>query len=99
MYDAILVIGVLHHLCPVDQAHAVGTLSTLLASGGRMILSLRHGPSPTDRPGFPISTNDLTRHAQQAGLHVLRKIKTGSIQDHNRRAGVTWTWLVLGAPN
>lgn len=94
-FDAILAIGVLHHLMPRDQTEAIRTMARLLRPGGKLILSLRHGPCPTDRPGFTICAEDIVKTAEQTGLHKAHLSHRGSIQDGNRRAGVTWTWAVF----
>jgi len=97
-FDIVLGIGVLHHLNPPDQDRAIHTLSSCLKPSGRLILSLRHGPCPDDRPGFEISVEKVLHSAESAGVQVQHTFHRASIQDGNRRAGVTWTWLVLGAP-
>ncbi|MEM1380149.1 MAG: class I SAM-dependent methyltransferase [Pseudomonadota bacterium] len=94
-FDIILAIGVLHHLTPADQTHALSSAVRLLASDGRVILSLRHGPCPDDRPGYPISVPSLLSCAENNGLAVRLHQRAGSIQTANQKAGVTWTWLVL----
>lgn len=96
-FDTILVIGVLHHLPPRDQHMAVRVLSERLWPQGRMILSLRHGPCPPDRPGFEVSDDAIVDQAVGSGLQVLHRSRTNSIQPANQRAGVMWTWLVFGA--
>ncbi|NVO54905.1 class I SAM-dependent methyltransferase [Rhodobacteraceae bacterium B1Z28] len=96
-YDAILAIGVMHHLQPQDQERAIQVLSSALKPCGRLIFSLRHGPCPETRPGFPISVDKTVRSARNSGLQILHMSHKTSIQEGNRRAGVTWTWLVLGA--
>ncbi|WP_170332852.1 class I SAM-dependent methyltransferase [Ruegeria arenilitoris] len=97
-FDTVLAIGVLHHLVPTDQAAAIETFASLLKPSGRMILSLRHGPCPASRPGFSVSADLITEVAVQCGFDVRHRSENGSIQPANRRAGVTWTWLVLDAP-
>jgi len=96
-FDTILVIGVLHHLPPRDQHMAVRVLSERLWPQGRMILSLRHGPCPPDRPGFEVSEDAIVDQAVGSGLQVHHRSRTNSIQPANQSAGVTWTWLVFGA--
>ncbi len=97
VFDSILVIGVLHHLPPRDQHMAISVLSERLRPQGRMILSLRHGPCPPDRPGYVISDDAIVDQAVGSGLQVHHRSRTDSIQPANQRAGVTWTWLVFGA--
>ncbi len=96
-FDTILVIGVLHHLPPRDQHIAIRVLSERLRPQGRMILSLRHGPCPQDRPGFMISDDAIVDQAVSSGLRVHHRSRTDSIQPANQSAGVIWTWLVFGA--
>ncbi len=96
-FDSILVIGVLHHLPPRDQHLAIRVLSKRLRPQGRMILSLRHGPCPSDRPGYVISDDAIVDQAAGSGLQVHHRSRIDSIQPANQRAGVTWTWLVFGA--
>ncbi len=95
-FDSILVIGVLHHLPPRDQHMAIRVLSKRLSPQGRMIVSLRHGPCPPDRPGYVIADDAIVDQAVNSGLQVHHRSRTDSIQPANQRAGVTWTWLVLG---
>ncbi|WP_425083304.1 class I SAM-dependent methyltransferase [Ruegeria profundi] len=96
-FDTILVMGVLHHLPPRDQHMAIRVLAKRLRPQGRMILSLRHGPCPPDRPGHVISDNAIIDQAVSSGLQVHHRSRTDSIQPANQRAGVIWTWLVFGA--
>ncbi len=96
-FDTILVIGVLHHLPPRDQHMAIRFLSKCLRPQGRMILSLRHGPCPPDRPGYVISDDAIVDQAVGSGLQVHHRSRTESIQPANQSADVTWTWLVFGA--
>jgi SAM-dependent methyltransferase len=96
-FDSILVIGVLHHLPPRDQHIAIRALSKRLRPQGQMILSLRHGPCPPDRPGYVISEDAIVDLAVGSGLRVHHRSRTSSIQPANQRAGVIWTWLVFGA--
>ena len=94
-FQLIVLNGVLHHLAPADQWRALRTLSRWLAPGGRVVLSLRHGPTAPSRPGYPVATQVLVAEVQQAG-HRLCHLVTGlpSHQQGNRRNGVTWDWLV-----
>lgn len=95
-YQLVLANGVLHHLPPAGQITAIDSMARLLAPGGRAVLSLRHGPTPPDRPGFAIDTTALVRYAERRGLTILR-CRTGlaSVQPENRAAGVRRDWLCL----
>ncbi|MEM7091015.1 MAG: class I SAM-dependent methyltransferase [Pseudomonadota bacterium] len=94
-FDCILAIAVLHHLASQDQNASLSTFARLLVPNGRLILSLRHGACPADRPGFDISVASLIKAGEDAGFCVRHLSHTSSIQDANRHAGITWTWIVF----
>ncbi|MEL7090949.1 MAG: methyltransferase domain-containing protein [Pseudomonadota bacterium] len=94
-YDLILVNAIWQHVDPNDRAAALARLAVLLLPAGRLILSLRHGPGHPTRPVAPVDTDETQRHAHAAGLRVLHRTETGSLQSGNIAAGVSWTWLVL----
>lgn len=97
LYDLILVNGVWQHIPASERAASLVRLAALLADGGRMVLSLRHGPGHPGRPVLPVAVDvDVTvREAEAVGLHLLRQRDTGSLQQGNIAAGVRWTWLVF----
>lgn len=97
-YDLILVIGVWHHQVPSDHQRAIEVLANRLASKGRIILSLRHGPGPTSRPSFPADADDVAEYAAAAGLRLGMRCVSPSVQKENRDRGVTWTWLSFDKP-
>jgi SAM-dependent methyltransferase len=92
-FDLILLVGVWQHLPPEQHAEGIHSLARLLAPGGGLILSLRHGPGSPKRPCFPAEPDDIIRHAEAAALTLERRRPAPSIQQENRDAGVTWTWL------
>ena len=97
-FDLIICNGVLHHLPRDQQERALETFSGLLHPGGQMILSLRHGPTPSDRPGYGADTGALLRKAASLGLTTLHAARgIASHQAGNRANGVSWDWLVLSA--
>lgn len=96
-FDLVVLNGVLHHLSPLDQETALRSVGQLMSSRGRAVLSLRHGPAPASRPGFPISTETLLSVAATSGLRPVHDARgLPSHQQGNRANGVTWDWLVLG---
>lgn len=95
-YDVITAIGVLHHLTPPAQITSLQRFAELLAPTGRVLLSLRHGPTPATRPGFEIDASALETAGHDFGLETLLRRDTPSLQAENISAGVTWTWLVMG---
>jgi SAM-dependent methyltransferase len=94
-YDTILCIGVWQHVQPSRHQAAVAALAVLAAPRGRLILSLRHGPGSPHRRCYPVSPGDIISAAEAAGLGLRKRCSTPSIQQRNRDAGVTWTWLCL----
>ncbi|MEM1236463.1 MAG: class I SAM-dependent methyltransferase [Pseudomonadota bacterium] len=88
-YDLILSLGVLHHLCPRDQTHAMARMAELTAPGGRLILAARHGPRA--RRVWPVPAERLTA----PGLHRIQLSRRAAIQPGNAAQGVRFTWLVF----
>ncbi|WP_227285859.1 class I SAM-dependent methyltransferase [Boseongicola sp. H5] len=94
-FDLITSTGVWQHLDPADRPRAFRRLFGLLHPDGRLILSLRHGPSHPARPVAACDPEDQIALARSQGLDLCDRIDTASQQPANRAAGVTWTWLVL----
>ena len=92
-FDLIKLTGVWMHLDADERAAAMPTLAGLLSPGGRLLMSLRHGPVPTGRRMFEVTAEETVDLAKQEGLAPLLTVRTESIQPANRLAGVTWTWL------
>ncbi|KDN88138.1 SAM-dependent methyltransferase [Kitasatospora cheerisanensis KCTC 2395] len=93
-YDLILLTAVWMHLDAGQRAAAMATLARLLGEGGRIILSLRHGPVPAGRRMFPVDAAETVALARSHGLvplHLARR------EDPRARAGVSWTYLALRA--
>ncbi|WMT88170.1 class I SAM-dependent methyltransferase [Pelagibacterium sp. 26DY04] len=94
-YDLVLALAMLQHLSPPDQIRSIDTLYRLATPGGRLILSLRHGPGHPDRKVHDIDVDAILDAAACAGLVLLSRQAAGSLQKANRAAGVVWTWLVF----
>lgn len=94
-FDLVLLVGVWQHLPRETHPSAVAALAALLDRHGRLILSIRHGPGPRDRPCFRASPDEICAWADAEGLGLLARREAASIQPTNRAAGVTWTWLAL----
>ena len=94
-FDLILLDGVWQHLPPPDHPRGLDALAALLAPGGKLILSVRHGPGAANRPCFPADVEALIAEADRLCLSLLRRQSAPSIQEANRLAGVTWTWLAF----
>ena len=94
-FDLCLLSGVWHHLPCNDRAFAFYTLGGLLRAGGTILLSLRQGGQIDDVAVFDVDPEETIALASNAGLDLVKRVATGSIQAHNIEAGVHWTWLVL----
>jgi len=92
-FDFILLGGVWMHVAPEDRPRALDALAALLAPGGRLALSLRHGPDPGGRGFHPVSGDEVAALAEARGLRVLRRVEE---EDGLGREGVRWTNLVVG---
>ena len=67
----------------------------LLAPSGRLIISLRFGPSDHERTMYPVSRSEVERLGQEFGLRVLRVAAGG---DSLGRPEVRWETVVLEYP-
>jgi SAM-dependent methyltransferase len=94
-FDILILIGVWQHLQPEERAVAIESLASLAADRARLIMSLRHGPGAPTRPCFPCDPDETIGSAAGAGLGLVRRREAPSIQQKNREAGVTWTWLAF----
>lgn len=97
-YDAVILVAVWQHLRPRDRTAALRTLAALAAPSGRLFLSIRHGPGSPKRPCFPASPERVIAGAEALGLALARRRRAPSLQQKNRDAGVTWTWLCFESP-
>ncbi|MEV6117768.1 hypothetical protein AB0L59_36205 [Streptomyces sp. NPDC052109] len=80
------------HLDEEQRASAMVCLTGLLGTGGRIILSLRHGPVPVGRRMFPVTAQETIGLARRHGLGVLHHAQR---EDPHGRPGVSWTCLGL----
>lgn len=95
-YDLVLLTAVWMHLDPVERRSAMGTLAGLLAPGGRVLMSLRHGPVPPGRRMFDVPAEETIALAGEHGLAVLFR---GDRGDLHARGGVRWSLLALHRPD
>jgi SAM-dependent methyltransferase len=94
-FDLILLSAVWMHLDLTQRERAMPNVAALLADGGVVILSLRHGPVPPGRRMFEVSADETVGLAEAEGLSPRLREERGSIQAANRLAGVTWTILAF----
>ncbi|ETK34078.1 SAM-dependent methyltransferase [Microbispora sp. ATCC PTA-5024] len=91
-FDLILLTAVWMHLDEQQRSAAMSSLVDLLHTGGRVILSLRHGPVPIGRRMFPVSAEETIDLARTHGLDVIHLAKR--VDPHGRQ-DVSWTYLAL----
>jgi SAM-dependent methyltransferase len=94
--DLIWLSAVWMHVAPADRSRAFRKLVTLLKPGGRLIMSLRHGPLPFDRPMHAVTSEEVERLAIEHGLNVRAVTRS---PDAAGRADITWTSIVLDLPD
>jgi SAM-dependent methyltransferase len=90
-FDAVLATAVWMHLDENERAEAMPAVASLVAPGGVLILSLRHGPIPPGRRMFDVSAEETIALAVRQGLACLVNAVTASVQAH--QPDVTWTRL------
>jgi len=94
-FDLVQLIGVWQHLDDGQRDSAIRRLADLIAPGGRLILSYRHGPASPGRPVHAGTVEHTIDGAAANALTLLRRRAADSVQAVNRAAGVHWTWLVF----
>ncbi|TRB06217.1 class I SAM-dependent methyltransferase [Agrobacterium tumefaciens] len=94
-FDLVALCGVWHHIDHGVRQAATASLSEMTATGGLLIMSLRHGPAPGGRRAFAISPTETIDEAARFGFTLIRQVEVDSIQPGNRALGVHWTWIAL----
>lgn len=95
-FDLILLSAVWMHVQPPARMRAFRKLVTLLKPGGVVLISLRDGPAPPDRPMWPAPPGEIEALARSHGLAVLRNV---AMADRQGREDVRWTGMVLRLPD
>ena len=95
-FDMILLSGVWQHVAPADRRRAFRKLATLLKPGGLLVITLRYGPTPPDRPMHEVTTGEVEALAREHGLLIAR---VAPAADTLGRAGVTWTTVAMTLPD
>jgi SAM-dependent methyltransferase len=96
-FDFIVLSAVWQHLRDAERRVALPRLRGLSRRGGTMILSIRTGPGAPDRKVYPARAADTLAWAEEAGFRCVFAADAPSVQEANRAAGVSWTWLGLEA--
>lgn len=94
-FDLILVSAVWMHLAPSLRERAFRKLSNLLASNGKLVISLRHGEFTDGRKCYPVSVEELEKLSKD---HALQVRFVADSEDNARRANVSWQTVVFNLP-
>ncbi|SEO83990.1 hypothetical protein SAMN04488052_103301 [Aquisalimonas asiatica] len=94
-FKLILVSAVWMHVPPSERERAFRILSELLAPGGVLVITLRHGPSPDERCLFDTSLEELESFARARALVTIAASGSRGAQ---AREGVSWETLVFRLP-
>lgn len=92
-FDAVLMTAVWMHLDEAERVRAMRVVGPLVAPGGALILSLRHGPIPPGRRMFDVPAEETIAQAAREGLQCVVNTLTPSVQAD--KPGVTWTRLAF----
>lgn len=95
-FDAVLLSGVWQHVAPSDRRRAFRKLAALLKPGGLLVITLRHGPPPKDRPMHDVSVGEVEALAREHGLTISR---VAPATDTLGRPGVTWSTVAMSLPD
>ncbi|NGM21373.1 methyltransferase domain-containing protein [Roseomonas stagni] len=96
-FDLVWASAVWMHMPPADRPRAMRKLATLLKPGGRLVVTLRHGPAPEDRPMWPVAAAEVERLGLDHGLAL--RVATERVEDRQGRAGVTWQTVIFDLPD
>jgi SAM-dependent methyltransferase len=96
-FDLVWASAVWMHLARSDRPRAFRKLANRLRPGGRLFISLRHGPFEDDRRSWPVSAEELLELARQHGL--ICTAHHGPQPDGRGRSGVSWEAMVFELPD
>lgn len=98
-FDLIWLSAVWMHVPPGQRARAFRILADLLAPGGRLFVSLRHGAFDDGRTAHPVAAEELLRLGREHGMVcVHHAVGEGASRDALGRADVRWESLILELP-
>ena len=98
-FNLILLSAVWMHVLPKKRERAFRIISELLAPGGILVFTLRHGNDEQenlDREFHPVSSGELENFAKQ---RALAKVFYEGSEDHLDRSNVRWETLVFQLPD
>jgi SAM-dependent methyltransferase len=97
-FDLVMLTAVWAHLDEADRRAAMPNIASLVAPGGKLIMSIRRGWSPPSRPIFDVTALETVDLAEASGLDAIFSDISESIQEANRQHGVKWLRLAFERP-
>ena len=97
-FDLILLSAVWMHITLSERQRIFRKLSSLLKPNGKIVISLRHGPSPDSREMNPVSSPELAAFATQYGLQF-KVLSSEKRSDQLGRNDVSWKTILLILPD
>jgi len=94
-FGLVMLTAVWMHLDAGERGVAMARLASLLADGGMLLMTIRHGPVPAGRIMFDVSAEETISLAASCGLDCVASTHGESIDARNRAAGVTWSRLAF----
>ena len=95
-FDLIWLSGIWMHIPPGARTRAFRKLVSVMRPGGNMMISIRQGPPPPDRPMAPVSAAEVEELARHYGLQTVRRTTSA---DTGGRPDVSWEVLWLQLPD
>lgn len=96
-FDLILLSAVWMHIPETQRSRSLRKLANLLKPGGKLVISLRHGPSGDERNMLDVCSDQLLHMSKEFGLSPL--LVTDKNADVIGRESVTWQTVVLQLPD
>ena len=96
-FDVVLLSAVWQHVAPGDRSRAFRKLVTLMKPGGLLVITLRLGPAPSDRPMHEVSLGEVEGLARSLGLSIARVERRAG--DARRGPGVDWITVAMTLPD
>ena len=93
-FNLILLSAIWMHLQPKERPFAFQRLTELLSEAGMMVITLRFGPSESERPMYPVNIEELDQLAQKNGLK-LKELSNVCSEDLLNRELVRWKTVVI----
>ncbi|QXQ07335.1 class I SAM-dependent methyltransferase [Sphingosinicellaceae bacterium] len=93
IFDLVMLTAVWMHLDQAERQIAMPNVAACARPGGRLFLSLRHGPVPAGRRMFEVSASETIALAAASGLLCIHE-ESGA-DSKLKRPGVTWDRLVF----